>query len=77
MEEKVTETPAPGANVSNPEIKPWSLEQIDAALKRDLNTAVYCLKAIMSDPDLLAAVAQFVHGRIENARHAQVPQSKA
>lgn len=40
-------------------------------LVKDLSIAISCLNAIQSDPDLLEHLAQFMHGRFVNAKHAE------
>lgn len=46
-----------------------NLETVKGYLKKDLSIAVSCLNAILSDPDLLDSTANFMLGRLLNAKH--------
>lgn len=49
--------------------QPITVGQIQGYLKNDLGIAIRCLDAIYTDPDLLQALAEFMHGRLMNAKH--------
>jgi len=42
---------------------------IKTYLQKDIGLAVGCLNAILSDPDMLESLAQFMYGRYLNASH--------
>lgn len=55
--------------LTQPDIVRW--------LKRDLPTAINCLDAIYSDPDMLDALATFMHGRYMNSKHKEELKKQA
>lgn len=67
-----TEVPAQGAETSKNLV---DQAQIRMWLVKDLGTAISCLSAIHSDPDMLNALADFMLGRINNAKNAQANQT--
>lgn len=46
------------------------VKTVEKWLVQDLKSAIGCLNAIYSDPDLCHQMAVFMHGRAQNARHA-------
>lgn len=46
--------------------EPITVKTIEGYLKKDLQVAISCLEAMHSDPDLLRAMADFMHGRYLN-----------
>lgn len=57
-----TEVEAQGA-VDLSKIKEW--------MKRDLGFAISFLQALYTDPDMMDAVAQFMHGRLLNHKNQE------
>lgn len=54
-----------------------TVTQVNEWLKADLGRAIACLNALYSDPDLLQAMAVFMHGRFVNAAEVKVnPQAQ-
>lgn len=51
-----------------------TLNDVERAVKRDLNNALGLLNAVVSDPDFLRYVATFAHGRYINAQNAKKAQ---
>lgn len=66
---QATATEAPGADVALENA--LSLDTIQDFLRKDLSIAISCLNAIHTDPDLLAHMAAFMHGRMINNLNAK------
>lgn len=58
---------APGAEAT-PKTEDVNIEVIKVWLEKDLRFAVSLLTAIHSDPDLIASVATFMFGRLQNQK---------
>lgn len=72
METKTQSAPATQGAAAEP--TDISVNTITEYLKKDLSIAISCLNAIQSDPDLINHLAQFMHGRFINAKHAEENQ---
>lgn len=63
----VAEAPQGG----EPQKKVLTLSDVKGLLKRDLQSSMHMLSAIHDDVDTLNALAEFLHGKYMNAKHAE------